>query len=200
MKQIILGISLACASLAAQAQAKPAFDNYMKFVLGAGFTYGGDRLASGKVEQNDLMAGKGLLFVGGFDFRLTETFSLQTTVGYHIDAVSTYSRGNATFRRTPVELIAYYHPAKRWRLGAGARYLAGPKVEYESDSYYDREFKNTVGVMLEGEFLLNEHVGFKLRLGTEQFKNKRAAPGGSYAYNNDKETGQQIGFITNFYF
>lgn len=200
MKKIILGITLACASLAAQAQVKPAFENYMKFVAGVGFTYGGDRLANGSMEKNDLMAGKGLLFVGGFDFRLTETFSLQTTVGQHIDAVSTNSRGNATFRRTPVEMIAYFHPSKRWRLGAGARFVASPKVEYDSASSYDREFKNTLGAVLEGEFLLNDHVGFKLRLGTEHFRNKQSAPRGSFAYNNDKETGEQIGVITNFYF
>jgi hypothetical protein len=201
MKKIILGITLACASLAAQAQAKPAFDNYMNFVGGVGFTYGGDKLATGTMDKNNLMAGKGLLFVAGLDFRLTETFSLQSTIGAHIDAVSTYYSGDATFRRTPIELLAYYHPAKRWRLGGGLRYVLSPKVEFDSASSRDREFKNAVGVVLEGEFLLSDHVGFKLRLGSEQFKNKNTVPAGSYYYyGNEKVKGEQIGFITNFYF
>jgi hypothetical protein len=200
MKKIILGITLACASLAAQAQAKPAFDNHMKFVAGVGFTYGGDELAGGTMAHNDLMAGKGLLFLGGFDFRLTETFSLQTTVGMHIDAVSTGYGNEATFKRVPVEMIAYYHLSKRWRLGAGVRYVSSPKVDFDSPG--DRTFKNTVGAVLEGEFLVNDHVGIKLRLGSEKFKNKsKYSPMSSnYYYSQEDVKGEHIGVITNFYF
>jgi hypothetical protein len=81
MKKIILGITLACAALAAQSQSKPAFENYLNLVGGVGFTYGGDKLATGTMDKNKLMAGKGLLFAAGLDFRLTETFSLQSTIG-----------------------------------------------------------------------------------------------------------------------
>lgn len=199
MKKIIFGITLACASLAAQAQAKPAFENHVKYVAGLGFTYGGDDMADGTMEYNDLMAGKGLLFLGGLDFRLTETFSLQTTVGLHIDAVSTSMGGDATFKRVPVEMIAYYHVSKRFRLGAGARYISSPKVEFDGGGYRNRTFKNTVGAILEGEFLVGEHVGIKVRLGTEKYKHKNVQPGAYYSNWGDVK-GEHVGVITNFYF
>lgn len=197
MKKIIIASVLAFASLGS-AHAENIDYRPLNFVAGVGFTYGGDRLASGSQQYNDLRAGKGLLFALGADYRFSQRFSMQGTVGYHIDAVSSSYSGNVTFTRVPVELMAYYNVHKRWRLGAGARRAGSASSDVRYYYYTAGEMKSSVAPVVEGEFLLNDHVGFKLRYVSEKFtRTEGYDPRHTYEHT---VKANHVGIMTNFYF
>lgn len=194
MKKISLAIALAIATLgSAQAQQAPAQKN-VRFFLGGGLTFGGDTLATANYRNGydvDIKAGGLVAFNGGVDFLVTPEFSMQANIGYHVDNASARN-GDVRFERMPMELLAYYHPAPNWRLGGGVRYVSNIKLSSSGAADIgDYEFKNTVSGVIEGEYLMTPHVGFKIRLVKEEFEEKITG---------DKVKGDHIGFYANYYF
>jgi opacity protein-like surface antigen len=214
MKNFTFAITLAFASLgAAQAQdmsnaqygtpavapsAAPmqqaAPQKQMRAVVGAGITFGGDKLATAEYENGgsiDIRAGSMLTFFGGVDYRVTPAFSLQATIGYHVDNASA-SNGDIRFERMPIELLAYYHTADKWRVGAGARYVSNPKLKSSGAADIgDYSFDNTVGAVIEAEYMMTPKFGLKMRYVTEKYEIDGLA---------EKIDGSHVGLFANYYF
>ncbi len=188
MKKITLAVALTCA-VAASAHATDMVERQLNYVAGVGFTYGGDKLATGTQSNNDLRAGKGLVFLGGADFHFTQEFSMQATVGVHIDAINASSGGTKTFTRYPVELLAYYQPTSNFRFGGGLRYAVNPQFT----SGYSLDAK--LAEVVEGEFMVAKHIGIKLRYVNEKFDRRHT----SY-YESKGVSANHFGVLTNFYF
>jgi hypothetical protein len=179
---MVVAAALACATGMAFAGGAAPTSPFR--VYGAvGTTVGGDDLTSNSTST--ITAG-GLvqLSVGG-DYRWSQTFSTQASIGYHISA-DPGPYDNSSFQRFPIELLGYYHINDKWRVGGGMRYVTNAKLKVENDySYYSYDpngtyrAKNTVGLVVEGEWLFARHVGLKVRGVSEkyEFANRPAANG-----------------------
>ncbi len=192
MKRIICA-ALLLIGASAFAQDAPALVTWRPFV-GAGLTYGGDRLA--RVEYtNDtsetLHAGGIVHLVAGVDARFTPLVSAQLNIGYHVDSTSG-SDASLRFQRFPVELLAYLSVNEKFRIGGGARFVSGAKVTGSGvfDSAH-AEFESTTGAVIEGEYFITPKVGVKLRAVSEKYKLK---------YDSDKIDGSHGGVYLNYYF
>jgi opacity protein-like surface antigen len=203
MKKTALAIALAIASLVpAQAQdlpqlqteAVPPAPSKMRFLLGTGLTFGGDTLIDLEFEDgdNEQVRSGGLVDLhAGVDYRINQEFSLQATVGYHVDN-SVADNGEARFSRVPMELIAYYHVNPSWRVGAGARYVSGARLKLSGAAGSgETKFDNNLGGVFEAEWLMGEKVGIKLRYVREKYK---------IADYNVNVDGSHAGVLFNYYF
>jgi outer membrane protein W len=187
---------VACAvSLAFFNAAQAQTANPVRYVVGAGITGGGDKLATANYtngESSNVKAGSGLQLLAGVDYRVNQQVSLQANVGVHVHFTPEASNGDANFTRIPVELLAYYHPNAQWRVGGGARLVASPKLNGSgAASYMDRDFKNTTGLVLEAEYFVSPNVGIKVRAVNEKYEPKSST--GDFS-------GNHVGLFGNYYF
>ncbi|HBF51326.1 MAG TPA: hypothetical protein DDX04_14375 [Massilia sp.] len=206
MKNIAFSVSLALATFAAQAQTgeqaplpapavqyEPVGAKPLRFVLGIGATFGGDKLATAYYDDGDeidLRAGESIALVAGADYRINQDFSVQGTIAYHVDRAGARN-GDMRFERIPFELLGYYHVNDKVRVGGGLRYVTG--VEFRSSGagdIGDYKFKDTTSAVAEIEYLFNPRMGLKLRYANDEFKEK------SYG---GKVKGEHVGIFANFY-
>ncbi|NHZ93452.1 outer membrane beta-barrel protein [Massilia sp. CCM 8733] len=201
MKKIAFVIAVAIASFgSAQAQTQAPAANPLRFVVGAGLTAGGDKLATAKYSNGgsiDVRAGGMIAFLAGVDYRVNQEFSFQGTVGFHVDQASARN-GDVTFKRFPIEVLAYFHPTDKMRIGGGVRYVSSPKLNGDGfGAGVYQEFDNTVGAVVEGEYFFSPNVGLKLRYVKEEYES-------SYVYRRqtfvEKTKGDHVGIFGNFYF
>ncbi len=201
MKKIAFVIAVAIASLgSAQAQTQASAANPLRFVVGAGLTAGGDKLATAEYSNGgsiDVRAGGMIAFLAGVDYRVNQQFSFQGTVGFHVDQASA-KNGDVTFKRFPIEVLAYFHPSDKMRIGGGVRYVSSPKLNGDGfGAGVYQEFDNTVGAVIEGEYFFSPNVGLKLRYVKEEYES-------SYVYRRqtftEKTKGDHVGIFGNFYF
>jgi len=193
MKKHLLAAALAMGT-AFGAQAADA-DAPLRFLVGAGLTFGGDTLATvtftdGKTEN---IKGGGFvqLYVGG-EYRVGDLVTLQGTVGYHVDDTSAASNGSVRFTRVPVDLLALYRLNDKVRLGAGVQIVNGPELKGSGvASNINLKFKSTTGAILEGEYLFSPKLGAKLRYVAEKFEPEN---GGA------KASGNHLGLMLSYYF
>lgn len=166
-----------------------------RYLVGMGLTSGGDKLVTlgySDGSTDSISAGSGLVFYGGVDYRLNDIISLQGTLGYHFDSTKLASNGEATFSRWPLELLAYYHVKEAFRLGGGFRIVNGSKVEGSGiASAANASFTSTLGLVIEGEYLIGPTFGIKLRHVNEKYK----VSGGSGSID-----GSHLGILASFYF
>jgi len=208
MKKPAFALSLALAAFGAQAQtteqapapaAAPAVQyeavgaKPLRFVLGIGATFGGDKLATAYYDDGDeinLRAGESVALLAGVDYRINQDFSVQGTVAYHVDRASARN-GDMRFERIPFELLGYYHVNDKVRVGGGLRYVTG--TEFRSSGagdIGDYKFKDTTSPVAEIEYLFSPRLGLKLRYVNDEFKEKSF--GG-------KVKGDHVGLFANFY-
>ena len=166
----------------------------LHFVLGAGLTFGGDKLATVVYtdgSSDSINAGDGLLFHAGLDYRIDEAFSFQGTLGFHMDVTKPAKNGDVAFTRIPLDLLAYYNINDAFRIGGGARIVSSPKLEGSGDAVNIQEsFASTMGLVIEGEYMVGSTVGIKLRHVSESYK-----PTGSPV----SIDGSHFGVLVNFY-
>jgi hypothetical protein len=193
MKKTVLASLLAFAALGsahAQAGFQPA-----RFVLGGGFTFGGDKLATVAFtngQDQDIRAGGLLAIHAGVDMLISDQMSVQATVGYHTDSTSAANNGSLRFSRFPVELLAYAHLNPQLRIGGGVRLVNSPELNGSGAvGGLDVQFDNTVGGIIEGEFFFSPHFGLKLRGVSETYRVKSTG---------FKVNGGHVGIYGNFYF
>jgi hypothetical protein len=199
MKNTVLAVTLALASLGAQAQTfvqvDPANPKPLRFVAGAGLTFGGDKLATAYFEDGrdvDLHAGGMLALLAGVDYRVSPQFSVQGTVGYHVDD-ATGRNGDMRFARIPFELLGYYHVNDKVRVGGGVRHVTN--TEFRTGGVVadmgDFEFEDTTSGVVELEYIYSHQLGLKLRWVNEEFKEK------NYGI---PLKANHVGMLVNFYF
>jgi hypothetical protein len=194
MKKIVLASLLVFAALGtAQAQSglRPA-----RFVLGGGFTFGGDKLATIAFTNGfnqDIRAGGLFAIHAGVDMLLSDFMSVQATIGYHTDS-SSAADGDVRFSRFPVELLAYAHLNPQVRVGGGVRFVNSPELIAGGNALNfirSTDFDNTVGAIVEGEYFFTPNFGLKLRGVSETYRVKSTG---------FKVNGGHVGIYGNFYF
>ena len=193
MKKVILASLLVFAALSsaeAQTGLRPA-----RFVLGGGFTFGGDKLATVAFtngQDQDIRAGGLFAIHAGVDMLINDQVSVQATVGYHTDGTSAASNGSLRFSRFPVELLGYVHLNPQVRVGGGVRFVNSPELSGSGAvGGLDVSFDNTVGGIIEGEYFFSPNFGLKLRGVSETYRVRSTG---------FKVNGGHVGIYGNFYF
>lgn len=200
MSKFALAFALAIASPGAAqaqtwAQVPDAASKPLRFVAGAGLTHGGEKLVTVNYDdgdQIDIDGGGSVAFLVGLDYRVNPQFSVQGTVGYHVDNASG-ENGDARFERVPFELLGYYHVNDKVRVGGGLRHVTGTALRTDGviADIGDYKFKNRTSPVAEIEYLYSHQLGFKLRYVNDKFKEKQFGI---------PVRGDHIGALVNFYF
>ncbi len=166
----------------------------LRYLLGGGFTFGGDKLATVSYTDgstDSINAGGMIEIHAGFDYRMNDDISILGTAGYHFDITKPASNGKLTFSRFPLEMMAYLHTSDDFRIGGGTRIVLRPKLEGEGvASGLSRSFNNTFGLVVEGEYMVVPALGIKVRYVREKYN----ANGLSGSIN-----GSHIGVLANIY-
>ena len=163
----------------------------VRLVLGFGATFGGDTLATlvftdGRSES--VRAGQLLQMYGGMRYQATPRLSVQGTFGYHVDD-TTATNARAAFSRFPLELLLHHHINDQWLIGGGVRLVYG--AEASATGLRSVAFDNTVGTVIEGEYLSSPALGVKLRYVSEKYKAQAPFSG--------TVDGSHVGLLMNFY-
>lgn len=176
---------------AAQAQDAPT----LRPLVGMGLTVGGEKFATISLSdgtEEDIRAGQFFQFYGGLRYQAVPNFSVQATIGYHVDDTSAQN-AKFKFARYPVEVLGHFHADDKIRIGGGIRFANSPKLSIGGDlGSGSISFKNAVGFVLEGEYLVSPQVGLKLRFVGEEYEAKAPFAG--------TVDGNHVGFMANFYF
>lgn len=195
MKKTLLSFLLAIATAgAAHAQAGP--QKPVGFVGGIGLTGGGKKLVTVRFtngDEQDVRSGNLVHFWGGLEFAAAPNFTLQATVGYHVDSVVA-SNGDVQFERYPLELIGHFAVSPNLRLGGGLRHVPSAKVDPDGvvNQYIGpAEFDAHTGAVVEGEYLFSPNFGAKLRYVFEKYKPANGTPSIS---------GNHVGLYATFHF
>jgi hypothetical protein len=184
MKKLFIAGAIALATIGSAQAQDQTLGRTVRAFIGAGLTGGGDSLATvvftnGTTE--DVRAGQLVHLYGGVEFRLAPLFTVQTSLGYHVDDTSRFSNGSLRFSRVPVELLAHYQIDNRVRLGGGARFVNNAKLEGHGVLSGNRiDFDSTVGAVIEGEYLVTPSIGLKLRYVNEKYKTGGVSVDGSH--------------------
>jgi len=186
---VIVGLAALLACGGAHAQQSSA-----RGVFGIGLTTGGDTLASVVFtdgSSQDIRAGGLVHLFGGVEFRATQQVTMQVNVGYQVDDTSGASNGSLRFSRYPIEALAHVQLNPNFRLGGGVRFVNNPKVAGSGVlSGVNLEFDNTTGVVIEGEYLVTNNIGLKLRAVSEKYKPANGGPSAD---------GNHVGFYFSWY-
>jgi hypothetical protein len=190
-----LGATLGTAHAQTYEVVQPIETRPLRFVFGTGVTFGGDKMATAVYDDGDevdIRAGGTLALQAGLDYRFAAPFSVQATVGYHIDSATAWN-GDLRFERVPVELLGYFHINDRVRAGGGVRYVTNASLRSDGGSRhgFDDEFEDTTSAVAELEYMHSGTVGFKLRYVNDEFKEK------TRGY---RVKGDHVGLLANFYF
>lgn len=199
MKKLALAFALAFASLgAAQAQTFVPVEDLaarpLRFVFGAGLTVGGDKIATAFYEDDtevNIKGGDSIALQLGLDYRVNPQFSVQGTIGYHVDQLNARN-GHMRFDRFPLELLGFYHVGEKVRVGGGLRYVGN--VSFSSggaSDIGDYDFTDSTGAVAEIEYAYSPRVGFKLRYANDKFKEKTSRT---------PVKGDHVGVFVNVYF
>jgi hypothetical protein len=197
MKKIAFALALASIG-AAQAQTFVPVEDLarkpLRFVIGAGLTHGGDRIATALYDDGDefaIRAGDSIALLAGLDYRFNPQFSVQGTLGYHGDTTRARN-GHMRFERVPFELLGYYHVNERVRVGGGLRYVTNVSFSSSGEADVgDYDFTDSTGAVAEIEYLYSPRVGFKLRYANDKFKEERSRT---------PVKGDHVGIFVNMYF
>jgi hypothetical protein len=148
---------------------EPEKGSRMDWFVGLGLTHGGDELAEAKVyydddtHDEDLRAGELITIAAGIVVYFPQpAWSLQTSIGYHTDAVGDYD-DDITFDRYPLELIPFYN-FRNHRIGAGLSYHLSPELDLKEIGGPKVEFDNALGWLVEYDYSFSgwESGGFIL--------------------------------------
>ena len=170
--------------------------NPVRFLVGAGLTFGGDTIATGFYADgttDKITAGGTILFYAGAEYRLNDNASIQGTIGYHFDSLKPAKNGDGSFSRIPIEIMAYYHLNDKFRLGGGLRFVNSAKLKLSgTPGTINDTFASATGLVIEGEWLPDPRTGIKLR----------SVSGEKYQSNNFSGAlfkGDHIGILANYY-
>lgn len=135
------------------------------FIIGAGGTFGGDKLAEYSVvkknlefsytweDESSVKAGNGAqLFLGSSLYFTTIPLELQITCGWSIDRTTDVDDLDSKFTRYPVDIFLNYQLYKM-RMGVGLRYNINPTF---IEDFYDIKIKfdNALGYFIDIGYLL----------------------------------------------
>lgn len=197
MKKTLITLALLAAASAVHAQeVQNAPANPVSGFVGLGVTGGGKKLATADYtdgSSGNIKSGGGVYFTGGLDIQITEQFSAQTSINFHVDNQSA-ENGSIKFQRFPIEALAFYHINQNWKIGTGLRYVMGAKLSGSGAADMDDlKFKNTLSGVVEAEYMFSPQLSVKMRYVNEKFKVKDD-------YYEGEVKGNHVGISGNFYF
>jgi Outer membrane protein beta-barrel domain len=178
----------------AQAQADLKAEKQLRFFVGMGATFGGDNLVTARFsngDTSDIKAGGVVQFHGGAIYKFNDKISGSVAVGYHFNRINA-TNGSITFGRYPVEVLGHYAVTPVVRLGGGLRLVNGTKLSSSgAASGINADFGSSTGVVLQGEYLMSENFGIKLRYVGEKYKINGVQ---------NKVDGSHVGMMFDYYF
>jgi hypothetical protein len=195
-KQILKICVFASAIFAGHAHAQNSAPSQqpLRFFIGTGITFGGDKLAFTQPVNGysyKVTAGGTVQFHAGASYLFTDQFAGSLAAGYHFSFVDARD-GTATFDRYPIEILGHYTVTRNVRIGAGVRLISSAKLRGEGAvSDIDTDYGSTTGAVLEGEYMFDDRLGIKLRFVNEKYK----ASG-----TQNRVDGNHVGFMLNYYF
>jgi hypothetical protein len=163
---------LLCLPIIAMAEesSKPEPRRY-EGVLSVGYVYGGEKLPDTQVATNGvatIRAGSGFLVSGGGTWKFSPKLALQGTIGYQFHGVN-HSSGTAYVKRYPLEIVPFFYPSEKLRVGAGWRH----NFNIEYDARYNQsgsiDFGSSDGLVVQLGYQLNPDVWLHLRYVKEEF-------------------------------
>lgn len=168
MKKLLVAALAVCFSCASYAE------NEFGFLVGGGFTFGGDKVASFDVEYYDddegtesLKAGEFMHVYGGFFYRHGAAdgvnYGVQADVGYFYEGLFA-ENGDASFTRIPLELIGFME--YNWlRVGAGVTQHTNVELDIDLDQGGSGsvDFKDATGAVFIVEYLITKKFSVGLR-------------------------------------
>ena len=176
--------TLAAAVLAVAATAPSFAAEGFSPVVGIALTGGGKTLVKvqfegDRADQRISSGGLTHLF-GGVEYRdPSGTYAIQTTLGYHFDRVDA-SNATLSFSRLPLEVLGFWNADQHIRLGGGLRKALNARFETSGDAsqdFPDFNMRSSIGFVLQGEYLFNEHMSLFVRYVDESYKSNRLVGG-----------------------
>lgn len=173
VNQSVIAALLVLGCAAAQAQESP-----WRFYAGLGLADGGDTVVSGVIVTDVtnkqtpfiIKAGEGFQMRAGMEYRLSNRFTVQGSVGYAISDPMGYN-GSFTFTNIPVEAMAFVQVTEGFRLGAGLRKstasLTGTGVA--KNASINGDYTSSVGQVLEAQYLFGSPANNHQRATSSQF-------------------------------
>lgn len=155
----------------------------LHLVLNGGLTYGGDTIytatytdgTSHKIKGGSLIQ----LGVGGLWQFDQAPVALMLSANYHFDT-SVAKNANVVFRRSPIEMLAYYTGKERLRIGGGVRIVNSPKTTATVNGLSETlTFDNTTGIVAEVGYQLETRVWLNMRFVSEKYQGKTFTSGGT---------------------
>lgn len=143
-------------------------------LLSFGITGGGDEVGYLKYADGNnvkLHAGGLVQFGAGGLWQFADLpVATSLTVNYHVDRANA-KNASARFQRTPIELLAYYTGAGKWRVGGGARFVTAAKgvVEFEGRSG-SSGFTSNTGAVIEAGYGFTPHLWLSVRAVSEKYQ------------------------------
>jgi hypothetical protein len=129
-------------------------------ILQMGVHSGGDELAGATFTSGDsdkIKAGELLSFAAGIVQPIGESWEVQAGLGWKFDTI-TATNGDITFDRYPLDLLLFYRPTEKFRIGLGGSYHLNPKLSSSgAASGLDVEFDNALGFAVEAGYFFG-HV------------------------------------------
>lgn len=166
-----------------------------RFMLTGGLTTGGDKIATIEYEDGDdadIRAGGEFLLGLGVDYRFTPNWEFQLTLNYQVERENA-DNGDASFHRTPVELLGFYSQGPH-RFGGGLTYHMNPEFETDFDDFDENvsiDFDDALGWVLEYDYFFSESASLGVRYTDIEY----TAPSFS-----EKIDGSYVGLMFNVYF
>ncbi len=155
MKNWLVGLMIAAASVAAQAEA-PRLRLFGSLAYG----WGGEQVLRGtyvdgsgnRISDFELLAGTGWTWTIGADMRLFGPLALQLSVGEQRNRIPG-SDGDYDFFRNPVEFLVFYSMTEQVRLGLGAHKTFRARLTGTGRNPGSWDFDSSPGSVLEVQYL-----------------------------------------------
>jgi hypothetical protein len=178
MLKAVLGLVLMVA--AAVPVASLAAD--VRPVVRIGFDFGGDKLAGATFTNgsSDTIKAGELLYLGGGLSVITDSkdIEVEVTLSYKNDSINA-SNGKIDWTRYPLDALVFYRMPK-FRVGGGLTYHIGPKLSGSGvASNVNGNFDDSLGFLLEGDYLVTQKVNVGLRYTNIKYKTGGASIDGS---------------------
>jgi hypothetical protein len=173
----------ATAGLVAVARPATAADGWRP-VIGTTLTGGGETLATVRYTDGSTQKVRsgGLIHIfGGIEYQAAD-FAVQATLGYHVDDTSARN-GSVRFSRLPIEVLGFWRPSERVRLGGGGRIATNPEVSSSgaASSVGEATFDSKLGLVLQGEYVVwSDRASVLMRYVVEDYGSGREKISGNH--------------------
>lgn len=154
-------------------------------VLNALVTGGGETLATVEYTDGtskDISSGGLIQLSAGLEYRQADSpVAVQVTLGYHVDN-STASNGSVRFSRFPLEALVMWQPQDWLRAGVGFRKALNADLRSSgaASSVGNFDFKSQLGMVVQGEYVVNRNFSIVLRWVSEKYEVNGADIDGSH--------------------